>query len=100
MNKKDNNYSYPVNVIADYLNYGEHNPLSALNLSRYEGNKDVFHLFEYFIETDLPDNQSEVIRLYYDKKRTAKEISGQMDKTITEVLKLRRRAFKIAFIWI
>lgn len=94
MNKKDNNYSYPVNVIADYLKYGENNPLSEINLSRYEGKKDVFHLFEYFIENDLPDNQSEVIRLYYDKKRTAKEISGQMDKTITEVLKLRRRALR------
>ena len=94
MNKKDNNYSYPVNVIADYLKYGENNPLSEINLSRYDGKKEVFHLFEYFIETDLSDNQSEVIRLYYDKKRSAKEISGQMDKTITEVLKLRRRALR------
>lgn len=92
MNKKDNNYSYPVNVIADYLEYGKDNPLSEIDLSRYEGKKDVFHLFEYFVENELPDNQSEVIRLYYDKKRPTKEISGQMDKTITEILKLRRRA--------
>ena len=94
MNKKDNNYSYPVNVIADYLKYGQDNPLSEIELSRYEGKKDVFHLFEYFLENELADNQSEVIRLYYDKKRSTKEISGQMDKTITEVLKLRRRALR------
>lgn len=94
MSKNANNYSYPVNVIADYLEYGENNPLSEIELSRYEYKKDVFHLFEYFIENELPDKQSEVIRLYYDKKRSAKEISGQMDITITEVLKLRRRALR------
>ena len=54
MNKK-NNYSYPVNVIADYLEYGKDNPLYEIELSRYEGKKDVFHLFEYYIENELPD---------------------------------------------
>lgn len=93
MNKK-NNYSYPVNVIADYLEYGKDNPLYEIELSRYEGKKDVFHLFEYYIENELPDKQLEVIRLYYDKKLSTKEISGQMDITITEVLKIRRRALR------
>ncbi len=94
MNNSGNNYSYPVNVIADYLEYGESNPLSEIDLSRYNDKKDVFHLFEYFIENELPDKQLEVIRLYYDKKRSTKEISGQMDITITEVLKIRRRALR------
>ena len=49
MNNSGNNYSYPVNVIADYLEYGESNPLSEIDLSRYNDKKDVFHLFEYFI---------------------------------------------------
>ena len=94
MNKNSNNYPYPVNVISDYLQYGENNPLSEIDLSRYEGKKDVYHLFEYFIENELPDKQLEIIRLYYDKKRSTKEISGQMDITITEVLKIRRRALR------
>ena len=94
MNKNSNNYPYPVNVISDYLQYGENNPLSEIELSRYEYKKDVFHLFEYFIENELPDKQLEIIRLYYDKKRSTKEISGQMDITITEVLKIRRRALR------
>lgn len=94
MNKKDNNYSYPVNVIADYLEYGKDNPFSGIELSKYEGKKDFFHLFEYYIENELPEKQLEVIRLYYDKKRSTKEISGQMDITITEVQKIRRRALR------
>lgn len=49
MRKKVNSYSYPVNVIADYLKFGQDNVLSDAELSLYEGRDDIKNLFEYYI---------------------------------------------------
>ncbi|WP_295084420.1 hypothetical protein [Ruminococcus sp.] len=49
MRKKVNSYSYPVNVIADYLKFGHDNVLSDAELSLYEGRDDIKNLFEYYI---------------------------------------------------
>ncbi|WP_455529657.1 hypothetical protein, partial [Ruminococcus sp.] len=70
MSRNLNTYSYPVNVIADYLKIkklklSKDNVISETELSQYEGKEDIIYLFEYFIKNYLSVRQFQVIRLYY-----------------------------------
>ncbi len=78
MRKKVNNYSYPVNVIADYLKFGQDNVLSDAELSLYEKRDDIKNLFEYYIENLLSERQAEALRLIYNENLSPKNDSCKM----------------------
>ena len=79
MRKKVNNYSYPVNVIADYLKFGQDNVLSDAELSLYEKRDDIKNLFEYYIENLLSERQAEALRLIYNENLWSDEDDGYQD---------------------